>query len=400
MRRTLQQQTTPERMIFFMTGILFLLIYICLLLYYRYSWTTIPVFKPEPTTQPHVFITVIIPARNEELNLPVLLHGLQDQTYPSRFFEIIVVDDHSTDRTHQVVTELAITNLKMVRLADFVNTGINSYKKKAIEIAISQSKGELIVTTDADCIVRPAWLQNIASFYEEHKPELIVMPVSVDCSNNILEIFQALDFMTLQGITGASVHKKFHNMCNGANLSYTKSAFDAAGGFKGIDNLASGDDMMLMHKISKLYPEKLMYLRSKDVIVNTAPEKTLALFINQRIRWTSKSGNFGDKRILAVLLFVYAFNSILFILPFIAVFSNDGVPVFNYHLSLITFWLFLVFSKTIIELFFLYPVAKFFNKQGLLFIFPLLQPFHIIYTVIVGVLGKFGTFKWKGRKVK
>jgi cellulose synthase/poly-beta-1,6-N-acetylglucosamine synthase-like glycosyltransferase len=108
----------------------------------------------------------------------------------------------------------------------------------------------LIVTTDADCIASPAWLRTIVAFYETFDPVLIAAPVTFFSKGTFFDIFQSLDFMALQGITGATIHKKFHAMCNGANLAYTKKAFDEVGGFTGIDNIASGDDMLLMHKIS------------------------------------------------------------------------------------------------------------------------------------------------------
>ena len=98
--------------------------------------------------------------------------------------------------------------------------------------------------------------------------------------------------MTLQGITGASVYKKFHSMCNGANLAYEKKAFNDAGGFEGIDNIASGDDMLLMHKIQKIYPDRIKYLKSADVVVQTQPQETLKDFMNQRIRWASKADKY------------------------------------------------------------------------------------------------------------
>ena len=243
-----------------------------------------------------------------------------------------------------------------------------------------------------------------AAFYQEKKTEFIVMPVAIDCSFRFIEIFQAVDFMALQGITGASVHKKIHSMCNGANLAYTKTAFTEVGGFKGIDSIASGDDMLLMHKIYKHHPDKVLFLKSKDIIVQTNPVHTIKEFFNQRIRWASKADKYDDKRIIAVLLLVYVFNVLLLAMPIVALFKNF---VFNIHIYPITFiaslfelWLILIISKTIIELFFLLPVARFFNKQKLLWWFPVMQLIHIIYTVIAGWLGKFGSYKWKGRNVK
>jgi glycosyltransferase involved in cell wall biosynthesis len=386
----------------FFIAFLFLLVYAGLIIYYRQSWVSISDFRFQildfiPVTK----ISIIIPARNEAQNIKACLVSIVNQSYPKHLFEIVVVDDHSTDNTAEIILGYQSQNVKLISLKDFIATNeINSYKKKAIEIAIQQADGELIVTTDADCTVPQNWLQTIAAFYQEKNPDLMVMPVAIDCRNRFIEIFQALDFMTLQGITGASVHKKFHSMCNGANLAYTKKAFNTVNGFKDIDNIASGDDMLLMHKIYKQNPNGIAYLKNKDVIVQTAPVKTIGEFFNQRIRWASKADKYEDKRIFGVLLVVYLFNLLLLLMPFISIFSNIEYSIFNIHCSMFTPWLLLVAFKTCIELLFLFPVAQFFNKQLLLWWFPLLQPFHIAYTVIAGWLGKFGNYKWKGRNVK
>ena len=312
------------------------------------------------------------------------------QSYSKDLFEVLVVDDHSTDKTAEIVKGFSTQNIKLIALKDFIpDIGLNAYKKKAIEIAIQQSSGELIVTTDADCIAPATWLQTIAGYYEENRPAFIVMPVSYNCSNNFLEIFQALDFMVLQGITGAAVYKKKHSMCNGANLAYSKKAFNEAGGFKDIDDIASGDDMLLMHKIYKLYPDGIKFLKSKEVIVQTQPMHSWKDFFNQRIRWASKADKYDDKRIFAVLLLVYLFNCWCLVMGIAALFNGA-----------IGYWFIgLLIGKITVELFFLYPVAGFFNKQSILWWFPLAQPFHIVYTIIAGWLGKFGNYNWKGRKV-
>ena len=376
-------------------------LYVLLILYYWRSWVSIPDFSlPTSEFKPSTKITVIIPARNEEENIASCLDSICNQSYPSNLFEVLVVDDHSTDNTAAIVKSYERKNVKLISLKDFVQDALNSYKKKAIEIAIAQSTGELIVCTDADCIAGPNWLQTIAAFYEQYQPQFIAAPVSINCDNRFIEIFQALDFMTLQGITGASVHKKIHSMCNGANLAYTKKAFEAVGGFTGIDTIASGDDMLLMHKIYKQWPDKVMFLKSKDVIVQTAPVNSLKEFFNQRIRWASKADKYDDKRIFSVLLMVYLVNVLMLLLPFAGLVHPQKLSITYYPLSIATLWLLLLMLKTTTELIFLYPVAKFFGKQKLLWLFPLMQPFHILYTVIAGWLGKFGSYKWKDRNVK
>lgn len=384
------------------TSIFLLCIYISLLIYYKLAWDQIPAFQPSTLNlQPSTFISVIIPARNESEHLPALLKSLEKQTYPVHLFEVLIIDDHSTDDTAAIAQSISSKNVKLISLKEYTNSNeINSYKKKAIEIGIQQSTGSLIVTTDADCSVPPNWLKTIASFYEQYHPVFIAAPVSIDCGLRFIEIFQSLDFMTLQGITGASVHKKIHSMCNGANMAYEKNAFLEVGGFKGIDNIASGDDMLLMHKIYERYPERIMFVKSKDVIVQTSPVRSIREFFNQRIRWASKADKYDDKRIFFVLILVYLTNVLLLILPIIAVFKNYTLSIINYQLSIAVLWIILLVLKTSVELFFLFPVSKFFGKQRLLFLFPLMQPFHIVYTVLAGWMGKFGTYHWKERKVK
>jgi cellulose synthase/poly-beta-1,6-N-acetylglucosamine synthase-like glycosyltransferase len=352
------------------TIIALFLLYALLILYYWRSWVSIPEFKVK-NQKSKVKISVIIPARNEQKNIAACLDSVCNQNYPSTLFEVLVVDDHSTDKTAAIVRSYEHKNVKLIFLKDFMQDALNSYKKKAIEIAITQSTGELIVCTDADCIAGPNWLETIAAFYEQYQPH----------------------FMTLQGITGASVYKNIHSMCNGANLAYTKKAFETVNGFAGIDNIASGDDMLLMHKIYKQWPDKVMFLKSKDAIVETAPVHSIKEFFNQRIRWASKADKYDDKRIFAVLLLVYLINVLMLLLPFVVTLHPE-------KLSIIKLWLLLLLIKTITELIFLYPVAKFFGKQKLLWLFTLMQPFHIIYTVIAGWLGKFGSYNWKGRNVK
>ena len=357
--------------------------YSLLIVYYWQSWKEISDFIPLNTTA-STTISIIIAARNEEENIGQLLQALKNQTYPADFFEVIVIDDHSTDKTAKIVQQFP-----SVKLIQLIEDNINSYKKKAIETGIAEATGDMIVTTDADCLPESNWLATIAAFKTKNQSAFIAAPVVFQNNNSLLQIFQSLDFLVLQGITGASVYKNAHSMCNGANLAYEKKAFEDVNGFQGIDNIASGDDMLLMHKIWKQYTDKVHYLKSKEAIVSTQPMKTWKAFFNQRIRWASKAKNYDDKRIIIVLLLVYLFNLSFLVL------SVAGFFCYTYWIYLIGLWL----AKTIIEFPFVYSVASFFNKKSLLKYFLFFQPLHIIYTILSGLLGQFGKYEWKGRKV-
>lgn len=366
--------------------ILLFVLYAFLMLFYYRAWQSFPEYSSQVEIQ-NPKISIIIAARNEERTIGKLLHALKAQTYAIDLFEIIVVDDHSTDRTAEVIYQHAMENLRVIQLQ---NNQLNSYKKKAIETGINAAAGELIVTTDADCMPSENWLKTIAVFHYQNKSVFIAAPVVLAINSSILQIFQGLDFITLQGITAASVYKKYHTMCNGANLAYPRKIFFEVNGFAGIDEIASGDDMLLMHKIAKKYPEHVYYLKSKDAIVMTKPMETWKEFFNQRIRWASKATFYQDKKIFWVLLLVYLFN-LTFLFLLVAGFWN-----YYYWLWLVVLWV----TKTIVEFPLVYSVASFFSQRSLLKYFFFFQPLHIFYTIIAGLLGQFGSYEWKGRKVK
>lgn len=377
------------------TAILFLF-YTALIIFYHRGWRSLPVYKLSHRLQTAVRFSVIIPARNEEKNIGALLTSLQQQSYPKEWFEVIVVDDHSDDATAEV-SKSAINEGDHFQLIRMTGQMMNSYKKKAIENGIAAAKYEWIICTDADCVVHPGWLSAFAGFIADKDPVFIAAPVRLmpgvsaeGKENKSLFIFQSLDFMSMQGITGASVYKNVHNMCNGANLAYKKEVFYEVNGFKGIDAIASGDDMLLMHKIWKRYPHKVAYLKSTDAIVNTLAAPLWKDFFNQRIRWASKAKYYDDKRIFWVLLLVYLLNVSFFVLLTASLFS------IKYFYTLLLLWI----AKTLVELPFMVGVSRFFNRQKILKWFFFFQPLHIAYIIISGFLGSFGKYEWKGRRVR
>ena len=197
----------------------FFVCYALLVLWCFYAWIRIPVYQTD-SPQTGIPISIIIPARNEEENIGQLLKAISNQSYPAELIEVIVVDDQSTDQTAAVVSRFP--GVKLLRLSPDVQ---QSHKKRAIEYGISMASHEWILTTDADCIPPVNWVAHIASFEAEKDPVLIVAPVRMEDHDTVSSFFQTMDFMVLQTITGAMVHRRIMSMCNGANLAYRKSVF-------------------------------------------------------------------------------------------------------------------------------------------------------------------------------
>jgi len=362
------------------------------MLLYKHWFIKLKPYVPQTNYLPKTSFTILIPARNEADNISKLLHSIILQDYPTDLWEVIVIDDFSTDSTAMIVYEFSLIfpNISFVRLSKVLkDTKLNSYKKKAIEIGIMAATKEWIVTTDADCIADYDWLATFDAYIQEKNPVFAGGPVAFTNDGSVLQTFQCIDFMALQGITAAAVSAGLHAMCNGANLAYKKEVFYEVNGFKGIDNIASGDDMLLMNKIKAAYPDRMGYVFSPKAIIRTEPMHTLSTFINQRIRWASKTNKYKDVSVVIVLWLVLLLNIGLLAMPFAAFFFQP----------LIWFWLVLIILKTWIEASFAVHIAAFFSinlkKRDMLLQFP-----HILYTSFAGCFGMFGKYSWKDRKVK
>lgn len=368
----------------------FLCLYVLLLIVYSIGYRLQkPFIISDDNFVPQTKISVIVAARNESANIEKCIQHILQQNYPQHLFEIIIVDDFSTDDTTQLIQNIQAKNLHLLSLKDYISTSerIIAYKKKALTVGIEHSQGALIVTTDADCWMQSNWLKNIAALYEQSAAQMIVAPVRFQSNSSILQLFQSLDFTTMQGITAATIRLNLGIMCNGANLAFTRNAYDGVKGYDGVDDIISGDDYLLMMKIKKSYPQGIQYLKSKQAIVDTLPQFTWHSFLQQRIRWASKTGKYEDNKTSIILLLVYLFNCLLAALLVISFIIPDYFYVSFLYLMI----------KIIFELLFLWPVAKFFNTRFQLLAFPFLQPLHILYIIVAGFLSRIGKFEWKSR---
>ena len=382
------------------------------MLFFINGWIKLITFQPEKNIKknemndfscPAVKVSIIIPAKDEQENICNCLNDIIKQDYPKELFEILVVDDCSEDSTIEKVEDLIRKrregNIKLIKLKD--EPGVTSYKKRAITKAIGQSKGKLIVTTDADCRMGNAWLSTIVSFYEAKSPKMIAAPVCLDGETSFFQKIQSLEFLGLTGACAAAISQKRPLMCNGANLAYEKSAFEYVGGFDS-DSIATGDDMLLMKKIHRAFPEGISFLKSSKAVVYTKPESSLKGFIQQRKRWASKIGKINDPYVLSIAGIIFFFNILILmgvgILCFFpsAVFPEKYFDRFGFGLLIAV-----IFGiKCVIDFLLLFLTASFFKKRDLMLLFLPAQALNMLYVVFIGIIANFGKYRWKGRLVK
>lgn len=399
--------------VFLILSFLLTVFYIGIMLTYKNVWQEV---KETEDLAEHVqtSISVIIPARNEAQHIGKLLSDIAQQNYPNELLEVIVVDDHSEDETYNICKQFASNNtltLSVYKLQELIEDETTQvYKKRAIEAAVQKAKGTLIVTTDADCRVQANWLRSIATCYEQEKPSLIAAPVGFENDTTFFEKFQALDFCGMQAITGASLQMKMFNMANGANLAYEKQAFLDVDGYQHIDQKASGDDMLLVYKIAQKFSSKIKFLKNKQAIVYTEPQRTIHNFLQQRFRWTSKSRSYQDRRITLILGLVYLFvlsiwmNTLYFIgRSVLSILFPENTLIALINFLPVFFFLFMaiiqIICKCIIDYFFLKSAVEFFDRKDLMKSFLISECWHIWYIPFVGTFGNFLQYTWKGRKL-
>ena len=367
--------------------ILLTMAYAGLILYLKRGWRRLALFRPQ-SRQYKTTVSVLIAARNEEDKLEKTILDILAQNYPADLLQLIVVDDHSTDRTSEIILSFAPDGVKLIKLNEA--RALNSYKKKAITEAIKLSDSELIVTTDGDCRMGTEWLKTIVNFYESGDYKMISSPVAFFEEKNSFEEMQSLEFLFLIGLGAAGIGNNMPSTCNGANLAYRRDVFHELKGFQGIDDLASGDDELFLHKVASAYPGRIGFCKSADALVYTHAKSSLKEFIQQRKRWASKSTHYKNRGIVLLGISVWLFNLII-LLNFLAGFLD---PVF-WYLSLMS-----IIIKMLVELIFLIPVCSFAGRKSLLWYQPLLTVIHIFYLIFIGIAGNSGKYNWKGRMVR
>ena len=363
-------------------------IYFIYIIIHIITWNAIPSSVLNDTSAAKTKISVIIPARNEEATISKCIDAIAAQTYPSNLIEIIVIDDHSTDKTKEMA-EKALSGIKIS--SKIISNGQNLHgKKSAITEAVRNALGELLIITDADCQSGIKWLSTIESEYRKSGAFMLCGPVQIKHETGFLAQFQSLELCGLSLLSGGGIQAGIPLLCNGANMAYTRKLFEDVEGFKGIDYNPTGDDILLMFKVNRKYPGKIVYLKSKDAIVTTLAQKSLKDFMSQRIRWASKglsSKNIGNS-LVSILVFGSNFLSIVAIFLLIIRAELFPVLILGIVLKITADFLLLLFG------------SDFFDKKKLLWIFPFAEIVTMAYISWVGIVANFASYKWKDRQYK
>ncbi|WP_430410165.1 glycosyltransferase family 2 protein [Kordia sp.] len=347
-----------------------------------------PTIKQQQHINPVVDFSVIIPFRNEATYLPTLLNSITQLQYPKTKVSFWFIDDDSEDNSSEIIQQfseqhpsITITILKNKRVS-------SSPKKDAIRTAIKEIKSHWIITTDADCLFPPNWLQLFNQEIFLKRPRMIAAPVTYTNITSFFTYFQLLDFLSLQGATIGSYGLRTPFMCNGANLAYQKEAFLEVQGFAGNDTIASGDDIFLFEKFIKKWPNRVHYLKSKDAIIHTFPVSSFQELVAQRVRWASKSAKYNLVRGKFVGVIVMLMNVVFCLLPILLFLTTISWKLI----------VFVVLSKFIIDGILLYQTFQFTEQKFRLHYFIVSTIIYPFFTVFIFFNSLFKSYTWKNRE--
>lgn len=346
--------------------------------------------KDRVTPGDTTFISIIIPARNEEKHIKDLLEDLYLQSLEKSRFEVLVVDDHSDDRTAGITADFIAAypefNLWLMQAGEHPDNP----KKMAIATAVARAQGNLLVTVDADCRVKPEWLTTLCSAFSDPAVMLVAGPVWMIPGPSVFGKMQALEFLSLIGSGIAMAGWNQPILANGANLACRRTLYDVSAIPDKLRKMASGDDIQLLVATKNTAPEAIRFLMDTESVVSSYPQDSLQDFFQQRVRWASKARTGYDPANTLTALWVFLYNLLLIVLFPAGLIWTECLVAGG-----------LLFGvKVVADFIFLDRVTRWAGQRKLLRVYLPLQLLYPWYIVITALGALLGTYRWKSREFR
>ena len=372
--------------------LLILILTICFFFYYCFFVLSTrkglrTLVKPQAISE-RPFVSVLISARNEQETLSACLESVLCQDYPVDTMEVILVDDGSTDNTSSIAKKFASLDTRL-RLLILPNAYDNpkSRKPAALAAGIQMAKGEIILTTDADCVVGREWISSMIHSFDS-ATAFVAGPVQELPSSHLISRLSQIEFLGLIGTSAGLIANGKPIICNGANVAYRRTSFFEVNGYGTSPGFC--DDEVLMHRIKSRGLGSIRYsIDSRSMVTTNAPSSLIA-FWKQRIRWASKRGHYEDNGILLRLTGLYMFFLFLMILVVTSFVSPYLFPFLGI----------LFVSKILVDYATLETAAQTFGQQVHIRFFVIAELLHVPYIVFAALAGQFSSLEWKGQRIR
>lgn len=378
--------------ILFVVSFIIALTYVATISGIMVSWLETPEWQAQLIHKPTLKVSIIIAARNEEQHINQCLIAVGKSIdklhhyYQNQDIECIVIDDHSTDQTAAKVHAAARPDLLYLALPDHL-----SGKKAAIRHGVQHSKGDILVMTDADCIVNEEWLATVVSYMDRSQSAMITSLVLTEPSYRLSSHWQYLDLAAMMATTAHGLYRGSYSLGNGANLAVRREVYLEVESHLDGKQYASGDDVFLIQAVKHRYPDSVKMLKSPSAIVLTSNEATWRDILIQRKRWASKTKGYAETGVIKLQGYVWSY-CVLIIISLLAAPLTDGLSVFTGVLLLMV--------KATMDYMLLSRLCTYLGYRRPLKYFIPLTILHMAYILYAGVTAILPTsYIWKGRRV-
>ncbi|MCD6331724.1 MAG: glycosyltransferase [Bacteroidales bacterium] len=357
--------------------------YILMVWAFYIGWLKTPVYHPQNTAS--IPVTILVACRNESGRIQCLFDGLSRQNYPVHLWEVIFIDDHSTDQTVEEIRKFqhAQPNCRLISLPEY-----QSGKKAALVAGQELANGSLFLFTDADCSPSPGWISTMASFFNQYSSDLLLGPVMIDPVASVKDHLQKLEYMSLMASSSGACGLGHPIMAHAPNMGVRREIYRTF--CHALDTrFASGDDVFLLQALKKESRNKIHFVKTREALVSSKPAGGLPGFFSQRRRWASKAKGYTDPALVLVTLTVFILNTII-----VAAALGSCFGFFSPRFLLILFGI-----KTAADLPLMAAAMQFYHFNKGWWVFLPLQIIYSPYVVLVGIISLFGKYSWKGRKI-
>lgn len=365
-------------------SILILILYLTLLLYF----STAIYHCKSPKIESYIpNVSIIIAARNEEQNIPLLIESLINQNYPLNKYEIIIANDRSTDSSQSLIESYQLKN-NNIHLINIEKTPLGwGNKKWALSKAIEASHAEIILQTDADCVPSENWIQTIVSYFNNPKVGFVCGASPLTHSDFLLNNLFQMESLIQEAVNAGAIKNKMILSCTGRNIAFRKNTFDSIDGYLGTETILSGDDDLLLQKFAIKTDQIIDYSIDSSSLVESPAPINFKDFLKQRLRFASKGLFYYNMETTLELKYILI---ILFLTNCLFIWSMGNLFMIGNLFYLVPIFL-KMSADFLLSSIFMNQLKRNWSLLSY-FILTILHPF---YVVIIGGLGPLIKVNWK-----
>ncbi len=368
------------------------LISILLIGKYFFSWYKIAQFnstnfkasKTHSLNEKAPNISVIIPFRNEAHRIIPLLNSIQETDFEGQI-EFLFINDHSTDNSSEVIQNhdtFRSNNCKIINLENDKHG-----KKDALEIGISKAENEIIITTDADCVLMASTLKTLTKAFIEKNANMGIGPVFFNTTRfSIHQIYQKIENTALIALGFYQFAQNKPTMANGANLIFKKSIFLKLNPFENNRKIAGGDDIFTLEAFYNFDQTKVISITDPNAAISTNVLNSLTELWKQRIRWVKKTAFQSTSNTEKSQKYLAIFFMLFWGLTIMALY-------YSYYEIMLILWIGKVAADTIT----LKKIFQSFKQPISIFEIVVASIFQNIFIPILGIFHPFSKTNWKQR---